>query len=213
MPSKKQDYSNTLRIMGWVMSETNTTIKAYVDNVEVTDIPRQARPDVIKAISGYGDSSTNPTPGFDKYFDISKFGYGGHNFIVEVYDQNNNLIHTERTTFRKTGPKVKVNIDMPTTSQEYTDTLRIMGWVMSTTNTTIKAYVDNVEVIDIPRQARPDVINAISGYGDINTNPTPGFDKTIDIMTLSSGTHTLKIDVYDTNNLPVQTTTRQFIKK
>ena len=200
MPTPTKEYTNTLRIMGWVMSTENTTIKAYVDNVEVPDIPRQARPDVIKAIKGYGDTSTNPTPGFDKYFDISPFCYGGHNFRVDVYDSKNNLIHSEKTTFVKKAPKTKVNIDMPTPSKEYTDTIRIMGWVMSTTNTYIKAYVDNVEVTDIPRQARSDVINAIKGYGDISTNPTPGFDKYFDITRFSYGGHNFRVDVYDTKN-------------
>ena len=199
-PNTNQEYQNTLRVMGWVMSTTNTTIKAYVDNVEVTDISRQARPDVLNAIKGYGDISTNPTPGFDKYFDISKFCYGGHNFRVDVYDSNNNLIKTEKTTFRKQNPKTKVNIDMPTTAGEYSDTLRIMGWVMSTTNTYIKAYVDNVEVKDIPRQSRSDVLRVIKGYGDYSTNPTPGFDKYFDISKFCYGGHNFRVDVYDSRN-------------
>ena len=83
---------------------------------------------------------------------------------------------------------------------------------MSTANTTIKAYIDKDE-IEVDRVERQDVLKVIKGYGDINTNPRPGFRKDIDITNLDYGTYTLKIEVYDQNKLLVQTTTRQFIKK
>ena len=70
-----------------------------------------------------------------------------------------------------------INIDYPKTNQAVTDTVRVLGWYMSeTSNTTMKMYIDNQEITDIPRYARPDVINLIKGYGTINENPTPGYD-------------------------------------
>ena len=210
-PLVNEGVTDNLRILGWVMSSTNTTLKAYVDNQEVS-IDRAPRGDVLNAVKGYGDYTTNPTPGFAKNIDITNLSYGTHTLRIDVLDLNNSLIQTTTRSFNKTYPKTLTNIDYPILNQELTDNLRVLGWVMSTTNTTLKAYIDNQEV-SIDRFPRGDVLNAIKGYGDIITNPTPGFDKTIDITTLTSGTHTLKIEVYDTNNLLVQTATRQFIKK
>ena len=67
---------------------------------------------------------------------------------------------------------------------------------MSTANTTIKAYVDNQEV-SVDRAPRGDVLNAIKGYGDISTNPTPGFSNNISITNLGYGNHTLTINVLE----------------
>ena len=99
------------------------------------------------------------------------------------------------------------NIDYPRVNEEITDNLKVQGWVMSTVNTTIKAYIDNTE-ISLDRVERPDVLKAITGYGNASTNPTPGFFKNINITSLSYGNHTLKINVLDSSNNLIQTTTR-----
>ena len=209
-PLVNGEVTDNLTVLGWVMSSTNTTLKAYVNNQEVS-VDRTARGDVLNAVKGYGDYSTNPTPGFAKNISITNLSYGTHTFKINVYDSNNNLIQTASRTFTKSRPKTKVNIDYPLVNEGVTDNLRVIGWVMSTANTTIKAYVDNQEV-SIDRVPRGDVLNAIKGYGDYTTNPTPGFAKNVNITNLSYGTHTFKINVYDSNNNLVQTATRYFVK-
>ena len=207
-PILNQGFTDNLRVLGWVMSTTNTTIKAYIDNQEVS-IDRAPRGDVLNAIKGYGDYTTNPTPGFAKNIDITNLNYGTHTFTINVYDSNNNLIQSTNRSFVKAAPKTKTNIDYPLVNEGVTDNLRVLGWIMSTANTTIKAYIDNQEVT-LDRAPRGDVLNAVKGYGDITTNPTPGFAKNIDITNLSYGTHTLRIDVLDSKNVVIQTTTRNF---
>ena len=202
------DYPNTkvekdnLLMQGWVMSTTNSYIKTYIDNIDVTDnIERQARPDVIKAINGYGDITTNQTPGYKGNIDISNITDGNHTIRIEVYStKTNKEIARQEKNIIINKYKTLINIDYPNTKVEK-DNLLMQGWVMSTTNSYIKTYIDNIDVTDnIERQARPDVIKAINGYGDITTNQTPGYKGNIDISNITDGNHTIRIEVYSTKN-------------
>ena len=207
-PRVNEEVTDNLNVKGWIMSTSNTSIKVYIDNNEI-QVDRVERPDVLKAIIGYGNASTNPTPGFIKNINITNLSYGNHILKINVLDSSNNLIQSTTRSFIKSKPKTLTNIDYPRVNEEFTDVLKVQGWVMSTANTTIKVYIDNNE-IQLDREKRPDVLKAIKGYGDINTNPTPGFIKDIEIINLSYGTHTLKIEVLDSNNNLIQTTTRNF---
>ena len=209
-PTINSELTDNLLIKGWIMSTANSSIKVYIDNTEVS-VDREARPDVLKAITGYGDNSTNPTPGFIKNINISNLSYGNHTVRINAYDSNNNLIKQASRTFIKTSPKTMTYIDYPNNNQELTDNLKVQGWVMSTTNTNVKVFIDYQEV-SVDRTYRADVLNAIKGYGDITTNPLPGIIKDINISNYSYGTHTLKINVYDSSNNLIQTTTRNFVK-
>lgn len=81
----------------------------------------------------------------------------------------------------------------------------VAGWKMANvSNTKIKAYIDNSTTpIDdslIKYKKRDDVIAAISGYGTSVENPKPGFEFSINATNISSGTHTIKIVLYTSNN-------------
>ena len=210
-PKVNEELNNNLKIQGWVMSTANTNIKVFVDNTEV-EVDRIERQDVLNIVKGYGDKSTNNQPGFLKTLDITNLLYGNHILKIDVYDQSNKLIQSTTRQFIKKAPKTLTNIDYPKENEEKIDTLRILGWVMSEDNTTIKVYLDKDE-IQVDRQYREDVLRIVKGYGDITTNKTPGFDKTIDINNLPNGIHSITIEVYNPNNILIQTTTRNFIKK
>ncbi|MBR2678369.1 MAG: glycoside hydrolase family 25 protein [Bacilli bacterium] len=214
-PKTNQAVTDTVRVLGWYMSETsNTTMKMYIDNQEITDIPRYARPDVINLIKGYGTINENPTPGYDKTINITNLEYGKHVLKIQVFDNQNKKIKEETRDFTRQTPKTLTNIDYPKTNQAVIDTVRVLGWYMSeTSNTTMKMYIDNQEITDIPRYARPDVINLIKGYGTINENPTPGYDKTINITDLEYGKHVLKIQVFDNQNKKIKEETRDFTRQ
>ena len=214
-PSTNQVITNSLKIQGWIMSTvSNTNIEMYIDDTKIENIERQVRPDVIKAVQGYGDATTNPTPGFYKVHNIESLSYGSHTLKLKLLDSNNNVIKEETRVFKKKSPESLINIDYPSTNQEVTNSLRIQGWVMSTvSNANVEVYVDDIKVEDIERKARPDVIKAIDGYGDITTNPTPGIYKIHDIESLSYGNHTLKVKVSDSNNNVIKEETRTFKKK
>jgi hypothetical protein len=75
-------------------------------------------------------------------------------------------------SFTKVNAATLMNIDYPKVNEEKTDTLRVLGWVMSTSNNSIKAYIDTTE-IELTRGNRPDVINAIKearALGDLSEN-------------------------------------------
>ena len=90
-----------------------------------------------------------------------------------------------------------LNLDYPNTNHIDTDTIEINGWVLSTcSDRTIQILLDGiVQDVDIPTRERPDVINAIPGYGGLETNAKPGFKASLDLSTIPDGEHTLTIRV------------------
>ena len=68
------------------------------------------------------------------------------------------------------------------------------GWVMTNdTQATVKVYIDNAEakIISQTRKNRPDVLNAIKGYGTSEQNKQPGIRYTLNCSNLSTGKHTI----------------------
>ena len=67
--------------------------------------------------------------------------------------------------------------------------LNIKGWYMSNDeNAQLKVYIDDEEqkIQEIVRTDRPDVINAINGYGGIEKNPQPGYNAIVDISLIKN---------------------------
>ena len=189
-----------MKIGGWVMTTTNdVSIRAYIDGQEITSIARIERKDVIKAITGYGDAKTNPTPGFTKEIDLSTFDDGSHTLKVQLVQTATNEVLTEEIRkFNLEKYKSLLNVEDPSTSSINSNSLTVSGWMMSKNiNATIKIYIDDQEKAPVSRIRRQDVINTIKGYGDITTNPLPGFKQVIDMSAIKDGTHTIKVRVID----------------
>ena len=102
----------------------------------------------------------------------------------------------------KKQKKGMLNIESPTNGKTYynleTPSINVVGWKMANvSNTTIKAYIDNTEIEQgkISYSGRADVVQAITGYGTAEQNPTPGYSFNVDTTNLSGGNHTIKIEL------------------
>ena len=201
-------YSGSIKVSGWVMSTVKIDqIKAYIDNNNVDfNYERVKRPDVIKAVSGYGE---NEFPGYDGIIDLSNYSDGLHRIKLE-YLSGNELVKTDEKVLnlKKVG---RIYIDQPI-GVLYGSNLDIQGWVMTTDSSyVLKTYVDDKEIdVDYIREKRPDVIKAVSGYGNFITNSSPGFKSKVDVSNIMNGSHTLKIDVLDKSNNIITSTSSLF---
>lgn len=195
-----------LTVGGWVMSTNkDALVQVLLDGVEIEGVNRSTRADVIKAVTGYGNAATNPTPGFKVTYDVSAFTDGKHSLEVRLYDPNSNEIMTQyKTTITLEKYKYKINLESPASTSISGTDLKIGGWLMaSSPSITVKAYIDDEELSDFTRIKRADVLKAITGYGDATVNPTPGFEQTADLSSLDDGSHILKVEVInnDTNEV------------
>ena len=91
-------YNERGTITGWAMSTLqNIKIKVFYDNIELNNISRGTRPDVLNDIKGYGGDIINPTPGFSVSFDFSNQALGGHTIKVEIWSQDNRKLQEAST--------------------------------------------------------------------------------------------------------------------
>ncbi|MBR3049353.1 MAG: glycoside hydrolase family 25 protein, partial [Bacilli bacterium] len=213
-PTTTQKLTDSVTIQGWYLSTAaSTTLEIYVDGTKVENVNRSARADVLKAIKGYGDITTNPQPGYSATFNIEDYTYGEHQVEVKVKDNKGNEITRETRKFTKSKPATHINIDYPTTTQKLTDSVTIQGWYLSTAaSTTLEIYVDGTKVENVNRSARADVLKAIKGYGDITTNPQPGYSATFNIEDYTYGEHQVEVKVKDNKGNEITKTTRKFTK-
>ena len=190
-------------IGGWVMAtDKNVTINAYIDGQkqEIKNLIRKERNDVVNAITGYGDITTNPTPGFEGTIQLSNISEGTHTFKIEVISPEGIVIATEAVAINVEKYKTRTYIETPTEGQEiqpYTD-LKVDGWLMTDCkNSQIQILIDGVKQdnIQIKRLTRNDVISAIQGYGGIENNPTPGFSITVDLSQIAGGKHEIELRI------------------
>lgn len=81
------------------MSTTNNIdINLYIDNTLIQKISRnEERPDVLRAINGYGGSNVNPIPGFNFNVDSSNVNDGIHILKIEVKNKENLRILTSES--------------------------------------------------------------------------------------------------------------------
>ena len=85
--NKDTQITSKYKIDGWVMSNDNKIqIKIFVDNNEqkVENLKRVERPDVIKAIKGYGTQKENPKPGFEFYLNTNNIKDGNHILKIQI---------------------------------------------------------------------------------------------------------------------------------
>lgn len=216
-PTTNKLVNRNMKIGGWSLStDTEDSIRILIDNKqENVTITRTKREDVIKAISGYGGSKTNPTPGFGGQVNLTNYKDGNHTLTVQIIDNNTNDIISETSTnFKLKKYDGKINIDIPQTSMLNQSSLVIAGWEMSELdNSYLEIYIDDVKQdVEIARFEREDVINAITEFGNAKVNATPGFNTTLDISNLSLGKHRLKIKLYSKLNEQITETIKDLVK-
>ena len=93
--------------------------------------------------------------------------------------------------------------------------LYLQGWVMSKeNNASVRVWIDNQEITSqITRFERQDVINGVQGYGNIGTNPKPGWKAKIDILSIKDGNHTLKVQSFTSSGTLIGQASRTFYLK
>ena len=200
-----QEINDDLEISGWVMSECeNARIDIYFDDILVKEnAERLEREDVHSAISGFGNRETTPLPGYSFNLYIGNYKDGIHTIKINVINEKENcIINSFTKDINKVPYKTKISIDTPARNSTNKGIIDVTGWVMTQDPyTEIKVLVDGVVVAEnLERLKREDVIEKITGYGDENINPMPGYRTTIDINYLNDGKHELTINVIDTRN-------------
>ena len=215
LPSEGSSYVDSVYLAGWVMSEVNNKVRVSIDDNDVTgSIVRNEREDVLNLIKGYGDKSTNPTPGFTGTIDLSSYDYGKHTIKVEALDSEDKVLKEKSVIINKKAPETEITIDLPSEGSSYVDSVYLAGWVMSEVNNKVRVSIDDNDVTgSIVRNEREDVLNLIKGYGDKSTNPTPGFTGTIDLSSYDYGKHTIKVEALDGENKVLKEVTRVFENK
>ena len=206
-------------IIGWVMTDDEQSeLNVYIDGIKqnIKQIIRIERPDVIKAIQGYGGIEKNPKPGFELKIDTSQISYGTHVLTIKNVSIEGLEISNTTSTFNYENYKAKTYIDNPAdgTITKYEENIKVKGWAMSETeNISIKAYIDGKEqdISSLIRIEREDVIRAIDGYGGIGANPRPGYKVEIDISKFLDGEHELTVEAISNEEKVMYNESQRFI--
>ena len=187
-----KEYKN-LNVTGWVLSSSkDAKIEAYIDDNKISEqIKRVQRPDVLNAISGYGGRNTNITPGFNTNVNISNLKSGTHKFSIKAYSQSGELLQTKEVNFTIRNPETLLQSDYPVNNQSVKTSLHVQGWTMSEDSKNKVEVILNGTTYQTQRQVRPDVLNAIKGYGGSSTNSKPGYTVDIDTTGIKDGTHNI----------------------
>ena len=209
-PYNNQQVDGVLNYQGWVMSESkDAKVNVYVDDELQEEVTRYEREDVLEAITGYGGRDTNKTPGYKGSINYSNLSEGYHTLKVDVViPSTGEVISTATSKFLLKKYSTKIEIESPVNNSNKKTTIDVKGWVMSEDkNGTIEIYVDNekIDTTTLKRTERDDVLSSVVGYGDVSTNPTPGYEMTIDSSEMADGLHNYKV-VYVSSESPDVTT-------
>lgn len=207
----------TLNLGGWIMStDTESTINVYIDGKERTfkDLIREEREDVINAIKGYGTQEENKTPGFSMIVEAFDLSEGTHTLTIQIKSKYGEIIASDSKSIIIEKYRARIYIDDPAELSIKTvdGLLTVSGWVMSDdTNSQIKAYINGneYEILDVIREERPDVINAIKGCGTQEQNSKPGYTFTLDLNNTNDGIYDLRVDVISITGEVIATNTRK----
>ena len=195
-PSSNASLSGEVVFGGWVMSSTaSSTLEVKIDDEVISNVGRYYRADVINSITGYGDASSNPLPGFNFSYNLDKFPVGTHKMTVTLKNKNSEVIVSETRDFKVKSYNTRVGIDTVNNNAKISgDSLLISGWVMSETpNASLEIYFDDDLVQNVSRFKRADVTNSIKDCGDVTENP--GYQVTYDLSKYLDGKHTVKFVV------------------
>lgn len=104
LPANNDVYSigkENIVVQGWELSETiDSTVRIYIDNVEISKVERNERPDLLIIYEDqFGGYAANPEAGFRCDYNLNQIEVGIHHLTVKVYDENENLICMEERKF------------------------------------------------------------------------------------------------------------------
>ena len=216
-PAQGTIVENTLEIGGWLMSEDNSTqIRLLVDGIEQKNIKfdRTKRDDVIEAVKGFGNAEQNPLPGYNTQIDLSYLKDGKHVVTIEVISITGDVIASDTRNVEVDKYIADASIESPVIMGQVKSELIVSGWLMTTDKeATINIYInDKKQTINkLERTERPDVINAIKGYGGIEENPLPGYVAQLDVSNFNDGKYILKVEVVSREGEVIYIGTRIFV--
>ena len=196
-PQNGQTVKTSMQIVGWALcNDAGATVKAYIDDKEVTNMARWARDDLDFMVGDYGGKDKNKEPGFVADIDNTTLKDGSHKVKVQVVASSGEVLETQERTIQVQKYNTKLCIDSPQVNQSFHSTqMQAFGWVLSEDkNAKVKIYVDNKEISGVSRWERSDVYS-VQGYGGKDTNPTPGYIVDINLTPYNEGTHAIKIEV------------------
>ena len=107
-PSYYVTNNKEIVISGWVMSSlAEKSIVVKFDDEILKDVTLKERPDVIKAIKGYGTEKENPKPGFSTKINVESYKKGEHKITIQVQANNTKEIIQEYTKKIVLGEKLE----------------------------------------------------------------------------------------------------------
>lgn len=209
-PKGNTKYASNIEVGGWLMTESNNPIiNVYIDNEKITStINRIARKDVNRSYPNYSNNTNNQKPGFKAIIETSNYLDGKHDLTIEILDESSNEILKKISVpinIEKT--KSILHIEQPSNNINTKKMIEVSGWLMTTNkNAKIEYFINDSKIsTEEVRSTRPDVIKAISNYGDATTNPTPGFKTQIDLSQYKDGNYNLEVRIIDSNNNEILT--------
>ena len=209
LPEKESN--RNVKIQGWYLVKSNNThVDVYIDETKINDINVHKRKDAVDAYPEYKSYMENYNNGYKATYDASGLADGKHKITVKIIDENNNsVISSSSKEFNLKKYDGTICIDFPSLANINKD-FSIVGWEMSELdNSYLKVYIDNNDISNtVTRIERPDVIEAVKNYGDASVNATPGFSTNVNINSLSTGKHTIKIDLYSKLNEKITSVTK-----
>lgn len=187
-----KDRDNQLTVSGWSLNGYGVQkVQVYIDNIEKDATIGEARADVDKIIPGYFGGTTS---GYSCTLDISQISDGVH--IIKVVSIGNDGSTTSQSVnikrvSEKSMPGI-VSIDTPNYLQISDKELHVSGWSLDLYGVKqVEVALDNGIIKDASIGGiRTDVAKAYPGY--LNGGSS-GFNCILDISSLSSGIHTLKV--------------------
>lgn len=193
---------NGIQIDGWKLAtEANTNIVIYINERKVEKIETEYKYiyDLISIVSGYGTYEENPTPNFSIYIPVTEFRSNDTILKLQMVSEQGEVL--EERIYNIMESKTRIHIETPYDRTTITNEIHsIVGWSMTTaSNTKVKLLIDGHYSEEVTRVKRQDVLNTIKDYGDITTNPKPGFDISIDFSKLNLGLHQIAIRVEKEN--------------
>ncbi len=197
-PAQQATWKNEAVVGGWLMSSNPyAQIEYYLNGKKVNaTTTRGSRPDVLAAIKGYGDATTNPTPGFYSIFDIDDQKDGNYFLEVKIVDRNNGEVLTgdsRNVTVKKYDGNMTLESPKISTVGSH---VTVGGWTLTENkDASLEIYVDDKKVdANIVRVDRPDVFQVMgNAYGGKATTAQPGFQATIDLTPFQSGNHVISV--------------------
>lgn len=155
-PSNGSTYYSTssINFQGWKMANvSNTSIKAYIDNTEVSSdtITYYNREDVTNAILDYGTATQNSKAGFKFSINAANLSNGGHTIKIVLYSGTTSLT-TISSTF-------KVDKNLHVNYRSHVQNIGWQGYVMDgdmsgTSGKSYRVEAMNISLINAPSNAK-----------------------------------------------------------